>query len=154
MFSTSGHSYIAAAINQELFNLNTYWITKLKEIELLNTNQYISWVSETDITGCTTVYELFNKATSLQFAKDAEKAFSITIIRNDVVRARAVISFKHKDNVPGVGLGTTITGPTDIEYMHEWLKTMKVYIPTLVSKLSAPPADAFKANFETVPTSS
>lgn len=154
MFSHSGHSYIAAAINQQLFGLNTFWITELKKIALLDTNQYISWVSETDVAGCTTVYELFNKATSLQFAKDAEKAFSVTIIRNDTVRGRAVISFKHKDNVPGVGLGTTITGPTDIEYMHEWLATMKTFIPSLLTKISAPPADAFKANFETVPTSS
>lgn len=148
MFGNSGFGFIAASIKKQLLSLNIFWRTELNTITKLHDKLYISWVSDnSDITGCTVCYELFNGESTAANAEKGKKGFKVTIIRNDVTRGRAEISYIHKDNVPGLGLDISILGPTDIEYMHDWLVTLKAYIPELLGKLKAVPGTAFTVDY-------
>ena len=148
MFGITGFSFIAGAIKKQLFDLDVYWRTELNKIDPLKTNRYLSWVSvNADVADCTVVYELFNGEPTGLNADKGSKAFKITIIRNDTVRGRTEISYCHKNNIPGLGLDIAITGPTDVEYMHEWLATLSAFIPVILSKLNAVPVNAFKVDY-------
>lgn len=149
MFGNTGFGFIASAIKRQLLSLPVHWRTELNHITQLHDKRYITWVSEsTDIPDCTVCYELFNGESTPTNAESGEKGFKITIIRNDVVRGRAEIMYEHKDNIPGLGLDVSILGPTDIEYMHEWLNTLKVYIPNILTLLQTVPAGAFEVDYE------
>ncbi len=149
MFGNTGFGFIATAIKHQLLSLPIHWRTELNNIAQLHDKRYISWVSEsTDIADCTVCYELFNGESTQTNAVNGEKGFKITIIRNDVVRGRAEIMYEHKDNIPGLGLDVSILGPTDIEYMHEWRKTLEVYIPNFLNLLKTIPADAFEVGYD------
>lgn len=143
MFGKSAFGYLAYSIKNKLYSLNVFWRTELNTIDKLKNNLFISWVSEnTDIDNCTVCYELYNGEDTQANAPVGEKAFKVTIIRNDAVRGRTEISYQHKPNVAGAGLEISIFGPTDVEYMHEWYNTLMDYIPQLLSKLQTVPDDA------------
>lgn len=148
MFGNSGFGFIAASIKKQLLSLNIFWRTELNTITELHNKQYISWVADnTDIVGCTVCYELFNGEATVTNAENGSKGFKVTIIRNDVTRGRTEISYAPKANVPGLGLDISILGPTDIEYMHEWMNTLKVYIPEILNKLKTVPGTAFTVDY-------
>lgn len=148
MFNTNGHSYIAGKLTQALHALNLYPHTLLNSISELQSNRYITWVSNTDVPEHTVVYELVNSESTATNAKNGMKGFRITVIRKDVGRSRAVIYYTPVANKPGIGLDMTIVGTTDIDYMHEWHATLLPFINALESKITDIPADALMFSYD------
>lgn len=148
MFNTTGHAFIAGKLKQALHALKIYPHTLLNTVTELQTNRYITWVSETDVADHTVIYELFNGEYTATNAKNGMKGFRITIIRNDLGRGRAEIFYAPVSNKPGIGLDMSIMGATDIEFMHDWHTNLLPFIATLESKLIAVSADALKFSYD------
>lgn len=129
--NNTAYQFIAGIINRTLRDKAIGFKAILDGKEEFIKNRFVSWVDKTTLPGFVIAYEYMNLAEERN-AERGNKRIAIYITRTDAQRGTMLIEYNSEKSPHPI---ITVTGTTDLVYLHEWHQAMITYSPMIAEAI-------------------